>query len=390
MVGYNTNSSIQNSSVSGSVSGNNYTGGLVGHNTNSTIQNSSAAGTAQGNRSVGGLVGYNNNSIIQNSSAAGTAQGNQYVGGLVGNNTTNSTIQNSFSAGSAQGNSSVGGLVGANINASTIQNSYTTGTAQGNSTVGGLVGGNANTSTIQNSFSAGSVQGNSSVGGLVGGNFFGATTTNSYWNSETSGQSSSATGDARTSSQFLNATSLFLGSDGTWNYGDNLSYPILVQNSADATTQALHQVAGMIRLSDNDTTTGFWGNTNLQHEFTLETNAIPTAMDATIFAFDVNAEATNDSTSMDFWDCSANSDTGILLTTSSVNNTSVTLQYGAENTIDKTAFAKETTPTGSCEVVRSSSGTVQAGDVLHLEAVISKGNGSDKRSYTRSFKLTLE
>ena len=373
------------------IQGNNNTGGLVGYNTNSSvIQNSSSAGSVSGvGNNIGGLVGTNTStSTLQNSFATGSVSGNNNVGGLVGLNINSSIIQNSSSAGTAQGNQYVGGLAGINSNGSTIQNSFSAGSSQGNSNVGGLVGINNIISTIQNSFSAGSSQGNSNVGGLVGVAFSGSTATNSYWNSETSGQNTSVGGDARTSSQFFSANALFPDSDGTWDFGDNLSYPILVQNSADATTQHLHQSAGMIRLADA-TGTGFWGNTNLQQEFTLAANAIPTAANATVFALDVNAEATNDSTRVDFWDCATNNDTGILLTTSSVNGTSVTLQYGAENTITA-AFEKATTPAGSCEVVRSSSGSVQAGDVLHLEAVISKGSGTHQRSYTRSFRLTLE
>ena len=355
--------------------------GLFGSIIGASISNARLTNVdIKGNNNTGGLVGFsNNNSIIQNSSAAGSVSGRDEVGGLVGSN-INSTVQNSFSAGTAQGNQYVGGLTGANN--FSIENSYATGSAQGNQYVGGLIG--ANSSSIQNSFSAGTAQGNSNVGGLIGSNF--GTAQNSYWNSETSGQNTSGGGDARTSSQFFSANALFPDSDGTWDYGDNLSYPTLVQNSADATTQHLLQAAGMIRLADA-TGTGFFGNTNLQHEFTLAAGAIPTAANSTVFALDVNAAASNNSSRVDFWDCSA-SDTGILLTTSSVNGTNVTLQYGAENTIEKTAFEKRTG--SSCEVVRSSSGTVAAGDVLHLEAVISKGSGTEERTYTRSFQITLE
>ena len=369
------------------IQGNSSTGGLVGRNNNSTVQNSSSAGTIKGSVEVGGLVGYNNNnSIIQNSSAAGSVQGNQEVGGLVGTNTNNSIIQNSSSASSVQGNQSVGGLVGYNTNSS-IQNSSAAASVSGNSYTGGLVGFNFINATVQNSYAIGSAQGNNDVGGLVG--FNNATVQNSYWNFETSGQNTSSGGDARTSSQLLNATSLFPSSDGTWDYGDNLSYPTLTQNVMDTTTQALHQVAYMIRLADA-AGTDFFGASNQQQDFTMDEASIPSVQDATIFALDVNAEANNNSSRVDFWDCSANSNTGILLTTGSVNNASVTLQYGEENTINTAVFEKGTTPLGSCEVVRTNTGSVQAGDVLHLEAVISKGSGLDKRSYVRSFRLTLE
>ena len=408
LVGCNTNNSIiQNSSAAGSVSGNQYVGGLVGFNVyNSIIQNSSSSGSvsgtsyvgglvgsdatssAQGNQYVGGLVGINAyNSIIQNSSSAGSVSGINVVGGLVGTNGANSTVRNSYATSLVSGNDDVGGLVGSLFNNSTIQNSYAMGSVSGNNDVGGLLGVNNSTSAVQNSFSAGSAQGNHYVGGFLGRDIS-AFYQNNYWNNETSGQNTSASGDARTSSQFLSTTSLFSGSDGTWDYGDNLSYPTLSKNAADATTQHLHQSAYMIRLADNDATTGFWGNTHLQQDFTMNYNAIPTEQDATIFAFDVNAEAPNDSARVDFWDCATGSDTGILLTTSSVNNASITLQYGEENTIEKTAFEKGTG--SSCEIVRTATGTVSAGDVLHLEAVVSKGSGTGKRSYTRSFKLTLE
>ena len=384
--GWTIRASISNARLTKvDIQGNSSVGGLVGINTNnSNIQNSSATGSVSGNQSVGGLVGINtNNSNIQNSSSASTTQGNQSVGGLVGINTNNSTIQNSSSASSVFGNLYVGGLIGSNVFSGTTQNSSSAGSAQGNQYVGGLIGENTSFAIVQNSFSAGSVQGNQNVGGLIGYNF-NSTTTNSYWNFETSGQSSSSGGSARSTQQFLDATSS-LFNDSAWGYGNSNSYPTLTQNVMDATTQALHQVAGMIRLADA-AGTDFFGATNLQNNFTMDEANIPSVQDATVFALDVNAEAPNDSSRVDFWDCATGSG-NILLTTSSINGTSVTLQYGEENTITA-AFEKATG--GSCAIVRTNTGTVQEGDVLHLEAVISKGSGLDKRSYTHSFKLTLE
>ncbi|MCM8790746.1 MAG: hypothetical protein NC938_03490 [Candidatus Omnitrophica bacterium] len=190
LVGENAGT-IDSSSVDiyGTVSGNNWVGGLVGRNYSSaTIYSSNVDiyGTVSGSDDyVGGLVG-SNNGIIQNScsvtiESGGEVSGYWYVGGLVGHNDYG-TIQDFCSVtiesgGEVSGNNYVGGLVGHNYSG-TIQDFCSVtiesgGEVSGNYFVGGLVGENQNYGTIQSSCSVtiedgGTVSGSERVGGLVG------------------------------------------------------------------------------------------------------------------------------------------------------------------------------------------------------------------------------
>ena len=377
LVGYKQEGSITGSYATGSVQGDDRVGGLVGYNYGS-ISASYASGSVHGNLYVGGLVGGNGGSIT-GSYASGSVHGEDYVGGLVGRN--DGSISASYASGSVHGEDYVGGLVGYN-NEGSISASYASGSVHGDSYVGGLVGYNYSGS-ITGSYASGSVHGVSSVGGLVGDNRAGSISA-SYWNRETSGHSTSDGGSGVTSARFLQTSNLFNASDGTWDYLDSRSYPILVQNIANTSAQSLHIAAGMLRLA-NATGDDFLGAENLQHDFTIDVSSVP--LGSTFTWLDVNAAASNNSSRVDYFDCNNNSASNILLTTQSVGNTSITLQFSNE-TSDNSAWEKAAGT--SCAIRRSSSGLVQVGNKLVLEAVISKGSGAEKRSYTKTFKITFE
>ena len=114
--------------VGGSVTGQNYVGGLVGANYG-TISSSYATGAVSGSGYyTGGLVGYNYGGTISNSYATGAVSGSgYYTGGLVGYN--NGTISNSYATGAVSGSGYTGGLVG--NNGGTISSSYATGPVSG-------------------------------------------------------------------------------------------------------------------------------------------------------------------------------------------------------------------------------------------------------------------
>ena len=117
---------------------------------------------------VGGLVGHNQG-IIENSFVTGNVTGNNSVGGLVGVNISNS-IRNSFATATVTGNDFVGGLVGQNL-IGQITTSYATGDTTGNNNVGGLVGVNQIIGQISWSVAMGDVNSiGASVGAVVGGN----------------------------------------------------------------------------------------------------------------------------------------------------------------------------------------------------------------------------
>ncbi len=187
-----------------------YVGGLVGWDSNSTIENSYSTGNVSGSmgtsylrdglygRSVGGLVGYNYYGSITNCYSTSEANGTGHhffaneVGGLVGWNHFG-TIDNCYSTGRVSGTDSysdntdnrygsdAGGLVGYNWYG-TINNCYSTGKVSGTTNYGGswncaagLVG--SNTGTITNCYSTGNVNGINGyygnwnyAGGLVGHN----------------------------------------------------------------------------------------------------------------------------------------------------------------------------------------------------------------------------
>ncbi len=163
--------------------------------------------------------------------------GENAVGGLVGYN-IKGTVENSFATGNVSGNDYLGGLVGYNL-ISTMNNTYSTGSVSGGGYIGGLLGVNC-ISTLSNSYSTGSVSGNEHVGEFVGRNY-GGTVSNSFWDNETSSQSTSASGEGKTTTEmkdintYLNAGWDIVAvsnpddsnPDYTWNIVDGESYPFL-------------------------------------------------------------------------------------------------------------------------------------------------------------------
>ncbi|MBN1365965.1 MAG: filamentous hemagglutinin N-terminal domain-containing protein, partial [Syntrophaceae bacterium] len=114
--------------IGGSISGNNFVGGLVGYNRD-TVTNSYVTGSVSGANRVGGLVGYNDStSAVSNAYATGSVSGTGYVGGLVGYNGSTSIVSNAYATGSVSGTDQyIGGLVGYNDSASAVSNAYATG-----------------------------------------------------------------------------------------------------------------------------------------------------------------------------------------------------------------------------------------------------------------------
>ena len=234
LVGKNFRSTVSNSYATGAVKGEAFVGGLVGYKNNGTVSGSYAMGSVTGSSTVGGLVGWNSGQgNISNSYATGSVTGNDYVGGLVGSNWV-STVSNSYATGSVTGDEGVGGLVGYNYHQSKVSNSYATGAVKGNSDVGGLVGDNGG--TVSNSYATGAVTGNEDVGGLVGSNYITAirgTITASYYNRQTTGQNDTGKGEPKTTAELLTPTG-YTGIYATWDddtdywdFGTNGQYPVL-------------------------------------------------------------------------------------------------------------------------------------------------------------------
>ena len=224
LVGRNCGGTITNCYSTGSISGNQYIGGLVGYN-EGTIVGCYSTVTIVGESQVGGLAGGNTGTISDSNSAGSVDGDKQRVGGLVGG-PSSGTIINCFSTAEVGGSAElvggltgdntgvitgcyatgktigayyVGGLTGLNegsisnchstgnaiavgvyphfagalvgCNSSSITNCYSTGNAQGIGTIGGLAGINESGAEIIHCYSTGMVVGQQSIGGLVGVNW---------------------------------------------------------------------------------------------------------------------------------------------------------------------------------------------------------------------------
>ena len=115
---------VQDLTVSGSVSGHWYVGGVVGYNNGGTVTGCifSGSGSVSGSCFVGGVVGENSGSVINcyNTGSVtgviGVTGSSDYVGGVVGSN-NNASVENCYNIGSVNGSadsSDVGGVVGWN------------------------------------------------------------------------------------------------------------------------------------------------------------------------------------------------------------------------------------------------------------------------------------
>ncbi len=156
---------ISDSSVDGTVSGNDaWIGGLVGTHYGAIV-NSHARGEVIGDTSVGGLAGYALGPIT-NSYAHSTIRSQAYSGGLVGYHQGQWGITNSYASGSVESVFYVGGLVGYN-DGGIIANAYALGDVVGGTNVGGLVGYNDG-GEISATYALGNITGAYHVDGLAG------------------------------------------------------------------------------------------------------------------------------------------------------------------------------------------------------------------------------
>jgi hypothetical protein len=139
---------LEDCSISGSLGGSSYVGGMVGRNLRGIVTNCYSTGSASGDYMVGGLVGYNSG-IVSNCYSTGSVSGDYSVGGLVGYNSC--IVSNCYSASGVSGPFRVGGLVGSNSGVGSISNCYSIGIVSGNGDrIGGLVG--YNLGSISSSF----------------------------------------------------------------------------------------------------------------------------------------------------------------------------------------------------------------------------------------------
>ena len=188
LFGYVDGGTVKNLAVAGSVSGGQYTAGIVANAQGAAvIENCVNGANVTGTYHVGGIVGSNSGtgeiSRCANSgtiTAISTSALSTYgVGGIVGYVSAGATIDQCSNSGAVNGGiMNVGGVVGYLNNASAaVTNSYNTGSATSTSTsatarTGGLIGtSNKAACTVQNIYNAGTITGNGTspnTAGVIG------------------------------------------------------------------------------------------------------------------------------------------------------------------------------------------------------------------------------
>ncbi|MEQ9090071.1 MAG: GLUG motif-containing protein [Balneola sp.] len=284
-----SNSEYSNISVTGTISGKNYVGGVIGWISQSQITDSHFIGSVTGIGSLGGFVGNVSSSTISRSYAKGSISGNgtgssNGIGGFVGNNYQDGIITDSYAeVNITNAYSAIGGFAGNNNQASSIANSYSTGNVSGTVAIGGFAGNNYSSSSITDSYSTGTASGSYNVGGFLGSNSSG-TITDSFWNTETSGLSTGIASDNNsqsvtglTNDEMLDQSS-FTGLDFTtgWKMYELLSFPFLQSNVPDTLPGGLvlplgsgteadpFQISNLNHLRIVSADTSYWNNHLIQ------------------------------------------------------------------------------------------------------------------------------
>jgi hypothetical protein len=169
---------IDTVTVSGSVSGHHYIGGLIGWGvTDSIIDISFSANKASvigvnvsGVLGVGagGFLGWTAHEVnIVSSHNTGSVSTGTAAGGIVGIADGDATITSSYNTGPVHSRGDdAGGLVGIAFGDANISSSYNTGRVSGDDNIGGLIG--RGVGTIYASFNSGAVSGDYDIGGLIG------------------------------------------------------------------------------------------------------------------------------------------------------------------------------------------------------------------------------
>ena len=133
-------------------------GGVAGFSRGGTIENCSVSGSVSGTMRAGGVVGVQWEASITGCSSSATVKGLAYVGGVAGETNSGATMAACYATGNVTieidpiNNTLGGGLVGFNARGSVLAcyatgNVTSTGSSTGNVYIGGFLGGNYTTVT---------------------------------------------------------------------------------------------------------------------------------------------------------------------------------------------------------------------------------------------------
>jgi hypothetical protein len=186
----------------------------------SSFENVSSSGNITGDYAAGLVAVSIRNTTITNSYTTGNITG-EYAAGLVAVSFDNTTITNSYTTGNITGDYAAG-LVTVSFDNTTITNSYTTGNITGDYAAG-LVASSFNNTTITNSYTTGNITGDYAAG-LVEGSFDNTTITNSYTTGNITGNYAAGLIVLDATSDGLDLSTAFHDPDGQWSTADAIVY----------------------------------------------------------------------------------------------------------------------------------------------------------------------
>ena len=161
------------------IQGRNYTASLVGKNNGGVISNCYCSGTITGNENTGGLVGFNNG-ILKFCYSSAFINGLSSVGGLAGGSSRDNSISQCYNLGKVIGRDlNIGGIIG--LNYGKVNDSYNTANIIGAGQVGGICG--ENFGTISNTYNIGFINGTGNACGAIIG-YNPGTIISSFWDKE--------------------------------------------------------------------------------------------------------------------------------------------------------------------------------------------------------------
>ncbi len=155
LFGYTRNATIKNVNIiSGTIQGYDYVGSIVGNLNNGSIENCRSGATVTGHNYVG-MIGYGISTSILSSYNYGSVSGNDYVGGILGRNGgTGTRLENCYMKGgvtATASNANCGGILGQTTSGITLQSCGFIGSVTGGSNTG-LLTGNLNGGSVIDCF----------------------------------------------------------------------------------------------------------------------------------------------------------------------------------------------------------------------------------------------
>jgi len=232
LFGFSDGGSFSNLGIlNADITGKSHAGAFAGAVYNGTIANCRSSGSVIGEDTTGGLAGTLAWIDVSDSysTASVVATTDRWAGGF-GGFIWPGTVTRCYATGSVSGIWNVGGFGGSVFNTQ-ISDSYATGSVSGTKYIGGFAGVKTSNAKFDRVYSTGTVSGSEDVGGLLGydeDSTPGELVVDSYWDTESSGLGSSVGGTGKTTAEMKQeATFTNWDFSTVWNINEGSSYPFL-------------------------------------------------------------------------------------------------------------------------------------------------------------------